>query len=263
MLHAPLMPPYLKRMELDRLIGSGVRLLMPCRPGFAESDPITFTALIADTVSDDLVAGLDMLRVGKFDLIGVRHASIWAMQFAARHPSLVQSLYLASVPVSLRQSGLLTSWTNIPVLRRVNLFSPGLLKPLLRLALHNYTVADRRTKAAMLTRIYPTNNADSDFFKDEANMDWVTSWTQQESERCHNGVSNDVLCQDGTEWLEAAASITCPVTLWHGALNTHNPTHLHEQLATQFPNATLIVDPDVGELGFYQNALELLLSYVP
>lgn len=258
--HAPILPPYFPMRWNEAIEMSGLRLIMPLRPGYASSTPEKYGPDAPHRFAHDLARLLDGLHIGRVHVITMGLGACWAGPFCVLHESRVKSVQVATLPLGADRAEAAGIWHDMPFFRRVNLFQPRLLQPLIRFSIRLFLQAPQHRQMAMVKRIYPNPESDRGFFDRPENADWMSSWANWIAPTSEAGLTTDLLVQDGIDWASEFARIKAPTRLYQGEANPSNDWRKIEAYAAEMASATVDLYPGAGELFIYDAVQDLIAN---
>jgi pimeloyl-ACP methyl ester carboxylesterase len=221
---------------------NGFRVFAPDRPGLGESSP--HLERTYGTFAQDLAEMLDHFNLPKAHLVGISGGGPYALAAAARIPERLKTLVLLSpwwFPYGHKKAtdGLnplfkLYAWLvrsafrfTRPMSRLAAKLASSMPEKLIEQMIQHAPVDDQMLLASPAVQLQIEADITMSF-----RQGWEGQW--REAVLCFEKPDIDV------------ASITLPVTIFHGAEDNVVPLHYAEKLAAQLPNATLKIDPAGG-----------------
>ncbi|MEU0568848.1 alpha/beta hydrolase [Nonomuraea sp. NPDC005983] len=222
----------------------GIRLITFDRPGFGGSTPRRGRRVVDG--AEDVAAVADALDLDRFPVYGVSGGGPHALAFAALHPERVTRVASLAALAPRDAAGL--DWTAGMMAGNVRSAAVALQD---RDAMAAHLGGDSSappqlppSEAAVLTR--PEIAAMLAAAYAEAVRPGIDGWV------------DDVMALFGTPWGFDPASISVPVRLWHGELDTVVPVAHARWLGARIPGADLIVRQDAGHAGHFDATPETL-----
>ncbi|PZF80105.1 alpha/beta fold hydrolase [Jiangella anatolica] len=219
--------------------GLGIRLITFDRPGFGESTPRPGRRVV--DVADDIATIADHLGLGRFPVFGVSGGGPHALAFAAVHPGRVTRVATLASTAPCDAPGL--DWT------------AGMMEDNRRSA-----AAALRGRAALAAHLASTESADLRELLPAAEQEVLARPDVQRmlsaayAEALRPGLDgwvDDELALYGLPWGFDPATISVPVSLWHGELDTVVPVAHSVWLAGRIPGAVLTRAPGAAHAGHF------------
>ncbi|MEE6259296.1 alpha/beta fold hydrolase [Plantactinospora sonchi] len=219
----------------------GIRLITYDRPGFGCSTPKPGRRVV--DAADDIATIADALELDRFPIFGVSGGGPHALAFTARHGDrVVRAATLASL-APRDAEGL--EWTDgmmdgnrasaeaalhgAEAMEKHLAATTGSVDALALLPPLDQAILSRPEISAMLRAAFT-----------EAVRPGLAGWT------------GDTLALFGLPWGFDPATISRPVRLWHGELDSAVPVGHGRWLAARIPGAQLTTRPDVGHAGHFE-----------
>ncbi len=224
------------RLAADEAARNGIRLIVPDRPGYGASDPVTSEGLSDWT--DDMAHLADTLGVARFGVMGVSGGAPYALALAARLPERVErvTLVVGLGPIDGDERCIEGMGRSARALLDLAEHRPAFAAGIVRKVLAPVINAWPGMALWMLTS--NAGPADRAVLKD-ANVREVLLASGREAFRQRGlGPAQD-LVRFTRAWDFDPRSIQAPVTLWHGTDDRTVPSHHARELAALLPDAQL------------------------
>jgi pimeloyl-ACP methyl ester carboxylesterase len=229
----------------------GIRLITYDRPGYGNSSPLR-DRRVADAASD-VAAIADFLGLRRFQVFGVSGGAPHALACAALLPGRVNRVAGLACPAPFDAVGL--DW-------HVGLIEMN----------HAEAVAAAQGRDVLEAHVKATLAADLPALLPDIEQPVLSrpeiramiSASYAEGMRPGlDGALDDTMALYALPWGFDLATITVPVYLWHGGLDTLVPATHSRWLAERIPGVVLVTAPDVGHAGHFDATpamLDWLLS---
>jgi pimeloyl-ACP methyl ester carboxylesterase len=241
-----------------------VRLIAPDRPGFGRSDPLQGRTL-ADWPKD-VEALADALQISSFAVVGVSGGGAYAAACAALIPGRLGGVAIVSCRALTEYN-----WVERP--EAMEEWSPE------DRAQFELAQDDPAAAAALAAEQFAEGVGPLDEFPDRVRESLEAAegdrWFYEDPAR--RAIFDACIRESWRQGLDAIkwelidmfqpwgfrlADISIPVTIWHGS---QDPRVKQEQIdfqATTIPNASVVIWPDAGHLGFVKHWQEILEAVV-
>ncbi|SDM27891.1 alpha/beta fold hydrolase [Allokutzneria albata] len=217
----------------------GVRLVTYDRPGFGESTPDIGRRVV--NAANDIAAIADALGLDRFPVFGVSGGGPHALAFAARHPDRVTRVATLAGTAPRDADGL--DWTAGMMDGNRESAAAALLG---RAAVESQlSTAPSEDLRALLPQ------AEQEVLAQPEVMAMLSAAFSEALRPGLDGWIDDELALYGLPWGFDPATITSPVRLWHGDLDTVVPVSHSVWLSDRIPSAELIRGPESAHAGHF------------
>ena len=230
----------------DALYASGIRLIVPDRPGFGLSDPLPGRCIY--DWPDDLINLADGLQISNFHVGGYSTGGIYALATAHKYPLRIKKVLLIGTGITPSAEGALEGM--LPIHKMVFYLAcnvPGVYQAFMKLMTKGILHNPQRYIEKMTSTLC---QQDVETF----NLPHVKEWYMKSSFECGrqgaDGATQDILNFARHPGFDLSTVVT-PTLLWHGELDQNIPLHLAQKLAQVMPEAELKVIPDQGHMMYY------------
>jgi pimeloyl-ACP methyl ester carboxylesterase len=232
----------------------GIRLITYDRPGFGNSSPL-LGRRIADAASDVAVMA-DFLGLRRFHVFGVSGGAPHALACAAALPARVIRVAGLACPAPIDAVGL--DWhAGLIEMNHADALAAAKGRDVLEARVNAMVAAD-------LPAILP--EIDQPIVSRPEIRAMISAAYAEGMRPGLDGVLDDTMALYALPWGFDPATITVPVYLWHGALDTLVPAAHSRWLAERVPSVVLVTAPDVGHAGHFDATpavLDWLMSDTP
>lgn len=242
---------------------TGVRLVAVNRPGYGLSTEDASSHL---SVADDVAAVADLLRVGRYGVLGMSIGGPYALACAARHPERVTAVGVVASPAEVPALD--------PPYHRDDLTTErkDFFEALAELPVETGFELMRPEFEAYVEKLAP-GDPDDDALAERfcaglGPLDAEVVGRQTAAEIAT--ATREALVNTAGYLRDAAISfrrwdfrpevISSPVSLWYGELDANTSVRNGEWLAERIPEADLIVRPGEGHLGSLHNHWDEVLG---
>jgi pimeloyl-ACP methyl ester carboxylesterase len=230
----------------------GLMLLVPDRPGFAESSPAPDRAI--PDVAADVLAVLDALGIERFGILAQSGGTPYALALAAAGANRVTGLAFTGPITPLGEPEALDDVSGpMRTLFQIARRAPWLLRPLLR-SLSRKTAKDPAAAARKYARDLPK--------ADLAVLDDPRMWAIHEASSAEAVADPDAFAAEVRKlvrpWDVDLDAITAPAALWAGDADPVHPPVMSHRLAARLRGARVTVVPGAAAFGLapvYPDAL--------
>ena len=241
--------------EEEILRRHGIRLFIPERPGFGESERLQERRII--DWPTDLEQFLDFLGVRQVALIGYSVGGCFALAAAHQLKDRVSNLTLLSSMGEFKTlsdlDGMIPMFRMILTLGR---YTPSIAMSFMRLAVRSMRKNPQRYFNQISENIPQVD-------KDVLNTPELrASYIYSIYESVRHG-ERDMLLEQlliARDWGFSVSEIAMPVRLWHGDLDNYVPLNMARDLQSKLPNANLTVVPGAGHMLLYRIWDEVISS---
>jgi len=187
----------------------GLYLIAPERPGCGHSDPSSEFSF--DTVSADLRALLDHLRVRSCTVLGFISGAAYALKLADNYPQRVARLFLVAgrppAPMTGRFSFLMT-------LREKMLAQPWMLSTFFNILRNRASI---ETNGKLIDSVYGAVSHDRAFLKTHPDIfAHMVGYTIESMTISAAGIVSELQCFNNAHDIRLD-SLQAPITAWHGS----------------------------------------------
>ncbi|MCP3804070.1 alpha/beta hydrolase [Allokutzneria sp. A3M-2-11 16] len=230
----------LARYPDDRLFTElGVRLVTYDRPGYGLSTPDIGRRVVNAT--NDIAAIADALGLDRFPVFGVSGGGPHALAFAACHPDRVTRVATLASTAPRDAEGL--DWTAGMMHGNQESGAAALLG---RAAVEHH-LANARSED--MRRLLP--QAEQEVLAQPDVSAMLSAAFTEALRPGLDGWIDDALALYGLPWGFDPATITAPVRLWHGDLDTVVPASHSTWLSERIPSAELVRAPEAAHAGHF------------
>lgn len=186
----------------------GLYLIAPERPGFGHSDQNPDFSFA--TVSADMIALLDHLRVSSTALLGYISGGGYALMLANLYPQRVTRLMLVAARPPAPMAG---TFRFLMAVREKMLGQPWLLSTFFNILRNR---ASEETNGKLIKSIYGSVPHDRAFLKSNPHvLEYMVGSTLESMSVSAAGVIHEMQCFNGTRG-DRCDDLQAPVTVWHG-----------------------------------------------
>lgn len=229
----------------------GVRLITYDRPGYGNSSPLRGRRIV--DAASDVAAIADLLGLRRFHVFGVSGGAPHALACAAQLPDRVIRVAGLACPAPFDADGL--DWhAGLIEMNHAEAIAAVKGRDALEAHVKQTTVAD-------LPAIMPA--VEQPILSRPEIRAMISAAYAEGMRPGLDGSLDDTMALYGLPWGFDPATITVPVYLWHGELDTLVPAAHGRWLGERIPGAVLVTAPDVGHAGHFDATpamLDWLLS---
>ncbi|MFY9914766.1 MAG: alpha/beta hydrolase [Nocardioidaceae bacterium] len=241
----------------------GIRLVAVNRPGYGRS---TSTESDHVSVADDTVAVADLLGIDRFAALGMSVGGPYALVCAARHPDRVRSLALVSAPGMIVEMD--PPWHRDDLTTDEQDFFHTLSKG----SVAEAVAVMRPDFESYVDQLDPGDTDDPALVRrwmvgiDPVDAELLVSFSDaelaesvREALEQPEGYLRDAAVTFRT-WEFRPETVTCPTSLWYGALDRNHPVRNGRWLADRIHGATLTELDGTAHLGALLTRWEAILG---
>lgn len=252
LVHAPMLLPSFDQSEVDQIVESGLRLIVPLREGaFAANAEKLDASTYRRRYFEGLLLFHELWGQGPLLNLGLVSGCIYALEWARQSPHLVKELALVSAPIKptqdesvagkLRRSIFSLARNNLPMVRLI-------ISRMFR------RVKSDRELHSFLLKAYSDSVADVTVLQEEGSKDSSRGFLDWRFRSSAESVIQDFVAQDSFSIESALEGISVPMQLAHG---DDDPIHKIENVEalvrrTEYFNE-LKVFSGVGQLAYRKN----------
>ncbi len=189
--------------------GLGLNVIAPERPGFGFSDVDPHFSF--DSVTDDLVALLDHLRIAQCGVLGFLSGGAFTLRLAERAPERVSHLMLVAARPPAPMKG---RFTHLMPLYTKMISQPWLMTSFFNILRNR---ASEETNARLIRSVYGSVPHDQALLASRPEIfEHMVAYTMESMTVTAAGISGELKCFAGTK-PGVLPKLTIPITAWHGA----------------------------------------------
>lgn len=230
----------------------GIRVIVPVRAGFGHSSPLPPKVNVSDMIAEDMGRLLDHLQIAQASFITLGADIRYAMKLAVARPSLVSGIVACSgtLPISsAAQYERMGKWHRFILAnaRYAPLILPFIVKA-------GFVMARKIGKEQFLNSVNSGSPADIETFA----MPEVREAMIMGSEIClsdwhiaHEAFSRECLDSE-SDWSDVVRKCPAPIRMLQGGQDPQIPRATVEELMPIFPNCSIEIIDDAGQLLFFK-----------
>ena len=234
------------------------RVIVPIRPGYGHSSPLSKKADRAEAVISDMIALLDHLDIATCPVIALGSDGFYAFKMAQDHPGRLTAIMLCgcSFPVlSREQYERMGKWHRF-ILANAR-YAPKVLPFLVKAG---FSLARRIGKKGFLKSVYGSAAGDVATYEDPEVFDALvvgSEITLSDWHSAHDAFAAEIMVSQ-YDWSDLIHACPLPVTCYIGLENQMLPRESLSEVETAFPAVRLVKDESAGELVFFKRWRDVL-----
>ena len=243
----------------DHARRTGLKLIAPDRPGYADTTPDHPTPSLADRARW-LIAFADAMQIGRFALLGISGGAPYAVAVAAALGSRVAGLALVSPmgPAADYAASAQGRLHPIPFLQRRFFLHLGQRRWLTRPGAGLLArIARRSARSLMAQSARLAGAADAGILRKPEVVAGLAQMTSEAFRNGGHGGASDLFVY-GQRWDVDYAAIRAPCILWQGTKDTIVPLAAARYLAEQLPSCRYVELEGAGHFWVIEHIPEVL-----
>jgi len=233
----------------------GIRLIVPDRPGYGQSDARTGGSHL--DFSDDMLQLGNYLEIENFSVLGLSVGAIYAAACAYKMPQRISSATLIGMTLPLHSfSDIAEMLPSYKMLFAFSRYLPGVAKLFPEFVIKNACNNPRKFFKNM-----PLNQIDREIFFREELHDHLKNSLLAGSKESNRGFIDDVM-SSSNPWSFPIKDIKTKIDIWHGTDDLHSPIKRVHELVKHMSNVRFFKINSGGHFFIYDYWEEILKTII-
>ncbi len=240
------------------LEASGIRIVVPLKPGYGASSPVSPHADLGQLVAGDLAALMDKLDIARAPLIAQGLDVYFGYMFDRIHPGRLSAIITCgpAFPVlSKAQFDRMGKWHRF--IRANARYAPKLLPFLVKAG---FSLSKRIGKRGFLQSVYGNSPGDVATYEDPEVFEALITGSEvvnSEEHSAHRAFTNEAILTN-RDWRELVHECDLPKVAFVGHEDPSIPVETVRELQVEFPDMVFVEDGNAGELILFKRWREVL-----
>ncbi len=250
----------------DEATRRGMKIVVPVRPGYGRSTPLAKGTAYIPQVTDDLVALMDHLDMGRVPIVSLGGDSYYAFALHAAYPERVAALICAAGVLPFNrpeQYERMDKWHRF-ILAGAR-YTPHLLPFMVKAG---FALAHRLGKRGFIHAVYGKSGADVATFEIPEVFEAMVCGSEvclSDKHSAHDAFAREIIAHETSDWTVELAALRVAqqagqvaVHFFNGMQDPQVPPGTIEEFRSDYPWVEFNLFPDAGQLLFFLKWREVI-----